>query len=128
MAVRVISTRLALDGEKEFKKQMSSVNSEIRTLKTELSYTEAAFRGQANTMEALTEKERILKDMTAQQQEKIRAMEQALKDAAEAYGDNDKRTDSYRQSLLKAKKELIDMEDQLVQTTQHVQQGGFAGT
>ena len=122
MAVRVISTRLALDGEKEFKKQMSSVNSEIRTLKTELSYTEAAFRGQANTMEALTEKERILKDMTAQQQEKIRTMEQALKDAAEAYGDNDKRTDSYRQSLLKAKKELIDMEDQLVQTTQHLQE------
>ena len=122
MAVRVISTRLALDGEKEFKQQMSSVNSELKTLKTELNYTEAAFRGQANTMEALTEKERILQDMTAQQQEKVRALEQALQDATEAYGENDKRTDSYRQSLLKAKKELIDMQGELDQTTQYLQE------
>lgn len=122
MAVRVISTRLALDGEKEFKQQMSSVNSELRTLKTELSYTEAAFRGQANTMEALTEKERIIKDMTAQQQEKVRALEQALVDATAAYGDSDKRTDNYRQSLLKAKKELIDMQGQLDEATQYLQE------
>lgn len=122
MATRVISTRLALDGEKEFKQQMSSVNSELRTLKTELSYTEAAFRGQANSVEALSEKERILQDMTAQQQEKIRALEQALKDSTEAYGDSDKRTDAYRQSLLKAKKELIDMQGKLEETTEHLKE------
>ncbi|MBQ8801842.1 MAG: hypothetical protein IJZ52_06115, partial [Clostridium sp.] len=120
MAVRVISTRLALDGEKEFKKQMSSVNSELRTLKTELSYSEAAFRGQANTMEALTDKQRILTDMTAQQQEKVRALEQALADASEVYEEGDKRLDGYRQSLNRAKKELIDMQGQLDETTQHL--------
>ena len=122
MAVRVISTRLALDGEKEFKKQMSSVNSELRTLKTELSYSEAAFRGQANTMEALTDKQRILTDMTAQQQEKVRALEQALADASEVYEEGDKRLDGYRQSLNRAKKELIDMQGQLDETTQHLQE------
>lgn len=120
MAVRVISTRLALDGEKEFKQQMSSVNSELRTLKTELSYTEAAFRGQANTMEALSEKQRILTGMTDQQREKIRALERALQDASDAYGDSDKRTDGYRQSLLKAKKELIDMEGELRDTDKYL--------
>lgn len=31
MAVRTISTSIKLDGEQEFKKQMSSVNSELKT-------------------------------------------------------------------------------------------------
>lgn len=122
MATRVISTRLQLDGEKEFKQQMSAVNSELRTLKTELNYTETAFRGQANTLEALTEKQRIQKDMVNQQSEKVRALEDALKDAAAVYGENDKRTDSYRQSINKAKTELINMEEQLEKTTLHLQE------
>lgn len=120
MATRVIATRLALDGEKEFKRQMSDVNSELKTLKAELGYTEAAFRGQANSMEALAEKDRILRKEVEQQAEKVRALEQAVKDAAEAYGDSDKRTDAYRQSLLRAKKELIDMQDELQDTEKYL--------
>ena len=36
MATRVISTSIKLDGEAEFKKQMSNVNSELKTLRTEM--------------------------------------------------------------------------------------------
>ena len=72
---RVISTRLTVDGETEYKKQMSEVNSVLKTMKDELAYTEAAFRGQANSMEALTEKDRILRKEIEQQEEKIRALE-----------------------------------------------------
>ena len=46
MATRVISTSIKLDGEAEFKKQMSNVNSELKTLRTEMAYSEEAF---ANT-------------------------------------------------------------------------------
>ena len=109
MATRVISTSIKLDGEAEFKKQMSNVNSELKTLRTEMAYSEEAFKGQANTMEALTEKDRLLRKEIEQQEEKVRALEQAVSDASEAYGDNDKRTDSWRQSLNRAKTELIKM-------------------
>ena len=113
MATRIISTRIAVDGEKEYKQQMSSVNSELKTLKTELSLTEAEFRGQANSVEALTAKDKILRQEVEQQQEKVRALEQAVADATEAYGENDKRTDQWKQSLNRAKTELIKLNDQL---------------
>lgn len=113
MATRIISTRISVDGEKEYKQQMSSVNSELKTLKTEMSLTEAEFRGQANSVEALTAKDKILRQEVEQQQEKVRALEQAVADATEAYGENDKRTDQWKQSLNRAKTEMIKLNDQL---------------
>lgn len=113
MATRIISTRISVDGEKEYKQQMSSVNSELKTLKTEMSLTEAEFRGQANSVEALTAKDKILRQEVEQQQEKVRALEQAVADATGAYGENDKRTDQWKQSLNRAKTELINLNDQL---------------
>lgn len=110
---RRISTELTLDGEKAFKEQMSAVNRELENLKTEMKLSEAEFRGQANTVEALTEKDRILREEIEQQAEKVRALEKAVEDAAEAYGDADKKTDGYRQSLNKAKTALLNMEGEL---------------
>ena len=110
---RRISTELTLDGEKAFKEQMSSVNRELETLKTEMKLSEAEFKGQANTVEALTEKDRILREEIEQQSEKVRALEKAVEDAAEAYGEADKKTDGYRQSLNKAKTDLLNMEGKL---------------
>ena len=94
MAIRTISTSIKLDGEAEFKRQMSNVNSELKTLRTEMAYSEEAFKGQANTMEALTEKDRLLRKEIEQQEEKVRALEQAVRESAETFGETDKRTDA----------------------------------
>ena len=120
MATRTISTSIKLDGEAEFKKQMSSVNSELKTLRTEMAYSEEAFKGQANTMEALTAKDKLLRKEIEQQEEKVRALEQAVSDSTEAYGENDKRTDGWRQSLNRAKTELIKMNRELEDTDQYL--------
>ena len=120
MATRVISTSIKLDGEAEFKKQMSNVNSELKTLRTEMAYSEEAFKGQANTMEALTAKDKLLRKEIEQQEEKVRALEQAVSDASEAYGDNDKRTDSWRQSLNKAKTDLLKMNRELEDNSKYL--------
>lgn len=78
MAVRTISTSIKLDGEQEFKKQMSSVNSELKNLKSEMSLATAEFKGQANSMEALTTKGRLLQQQYDQQKAKVQALEQAV--------------------------------------------------
>lgn len=122
MATRTISTRIQLDGEQEFKKQMSSVNGELRNLKSEMALADATFKGQANTMEALTEKDRILRGEIEQQREKIRALEQAVVDASEAFGDTSSKTDGYRQSLNRAKAELIHMNDELEDTDKYLEE------
>ena len=113
MATRTITTRLAVDGETEFKRSLSEANSNLKVMRSEMSLVDAEFKGQANSMDALTEKNKILRREQEQQVEKVKALERAVKDAAEAYGENDKRTDNYRQQLNRAKKELIDMNDAL---------------
>lgn len=113
MATRTITTRIALDGERDFKAQMAQVNGELRNLKSEMTLVDATFKGQANTTEALTAKQKVLQGSVEQQREKVRALTQAVEDATQAYGDNDKRTDGYRQSLSRALAELINLNREL---------------
>lgn len=120
MAVRTISTKLSVDGEKEFKRQMSEVNNELKTLDTEMKKSEAAFFGQANTVEALTEKDRILREEIAQQKEKIKALAQAVVDAGKAYGDTGTQTDAFRQQLNRAQTDLIKMNRALEDTDRYL--------
>lgn len=130
MAVRKISTSIQLDGEAEFKRQMSSVNSELKTLKTEMQYTEAAFQGQANTVEALTAKDKLLHQEVEQQEEKVKALEQAVRDSAEAFGETDRRTDGWRQSLNRAKTDLVKLNNELDDNTRYLEEAenSFDGT
>lgn len=120
MAVRTISTSIKLDGEQEFKRQMDAVNSELKTLKSEMSLVTAEFSGQANTVDALTAKNRVLRQQYEQQSEKVKVLEKAVKDATEAYGDADKRTDSYRQSLNYAKTALLNLNSELQQNEKYL--------
>ena len=56
MAVRQITTRLAIDGEQEYKKQLAAVNRELGNLGAEMKLVDAQFKGQANSSEALRAK------------------------------------------------------------------------
>ena len=120
MAVRKISTRITLDGEEEYKRQISAVNREQKTLKTEMALTTAEFEGQANTMAALSSKGKILNKQIDQQLVKIESLEKAVEDSAKAFGDTDRRTDEYRQSLNRAKTDLIKMERELKDTERYM--------
>lgn len=120
MATRTITTRLAVEGEAEFKKSFQQAESNLKTMRSEMSLLDAEFKGQANSTEALTEKNKLLREEQEQQTEKIKALEQAVQDAADAWGENDKRTDSYRQQLNKAKKELIYMNDALEENEKYL--------
>lgn len=122
MAVRKITTSLELDGEKEFKKQLSSVNGELRNLKSDLALTTEEFKGNANSMEALTAKSKILNREIEQQKEKVGALERAVKESSEVYGDADSRTDKYRQSLNRAKTDLIKMQRELQDTDKYMEE------
>jgi len=122
MPTRVISTSIKLDGEAEFKKQLSNVNGELRNLKSDMQLVTAEFEGQANSLEALTAKDKILRDEMTQQQEKVRALTQALEEATEAYGEGDKRVDNYHRQLNQARTELIKMERELQDNNRYLEE------
>jgi hypothetical protein len=113
VATRTIATRLTLEGEKEFKKQMGLVNGELRNLSSEMKLATAEFKGQANSAEYLTKKDEILRKEIDQQEEKVRALTQAVEDSKKVNGDASAATDRYRQQLNKAKTDLINLNDEL---------------
>ena len=53
---RKIGATIALDGEKEFRSAVTKSTSALKTMKSEMSLVENQFKGQQNTMEALTAK------------------------------------------------------------------------
>ena len=129
MAVRQITTRLAVDGEREFKKAMSEVNTTMRTLKSELELVDAQFKGQANTMEALRKKHEILKTQYDQQRESVKALEKAVKDSTEAHVKQggsvdalDKRTLDLTRQLNRAKVAEIEMNDALEENAKYLKE------
>lgn len=78
MAERVISTKLVLNGEKEYRAQMQAINQEYRTLDSQLKLVESSFRGQQNTLAALEAKNKALNDIIAKQAEKLKTEKDAL--------------------------------------------------
>lgn len=113
MAVRTITTRLVVDGEAAFKKAMGGANASLRELRSELTLAETQFKGQANTLEALTRKQDILSRTYEQQAEKVRALKQAVQDATEAWGASDTTTLRYQNDLNRAQAELLRMGEAL---------------
>lgn len=120
MAVRTISTSIKLDGEQEFKKQMSSVDSELKTLKSEMALVTSEFKGQANSVDALTDKNRILRQQYDQQAEKVRALQQAVADSVDAYGEADRKTDEYQRQLNYARIALNNLNEELRQNEKYL--------
>lgn len=79
--VRNISTRMSIEGDAEYKQKLSGINSEIKTLGSQLKLTESQFAGQANSMAALTAKGSALSNLYQAQQQKVNALAEALKNA-----------------------------------------------
>ena len=113
MATRTIATRLTLEGEKEYKKELGEVNQEIGLLSDKLKRADAEFRGQANSIEALTTKNDLLREAQQKQIDKIAKLQTAIEDCGEAYGENDEAVMRFKRQLEKAETDLIDLNDEL---------------
>lgn len=120
MATREIKTKFSLEGEKEWKKEMSSINSNLKTLKSEMAASAAAYKGQANSIEALTAKNKILKDAYDQQAAKVKSLKSALTEAEKVYADQPEKVDKYRQQLNYATVQLVKMDDELKQNEKYI--------
>ena len=113
MATRTIATRLTLEGEKEYKKELGEVNQEIGLLSDRMKRADAEFRGQANSIEALTTKNDLLREAQQKQIDKIAKLQTAIEDCGEAYGENDEAVMRFKRQLEKAETDLIDLNDEL---------------
>lgn len=85
MAGNKIGAIIALDGEKEFRQSVSNTRNSLKMLNSEMKLSEEQFKGQANSLEALTSKNDILRRTLEKQHEKVEELGKGLKNANKTY-------------------------------------------
>jgi len=105
--------KIGLEGEKEFKKALADINQSFKVLGSEMELVASQFDKQDKSVEALTARNTAFNKEIDAQKQKISTLEQALKNAADSFGENDKRTQNWQIQLNKAKATLNGMEKEL---------------
>ena len=113
MATPPIKTKVAIEGEKEYRQALSEINSGLKVLSSEMKLATAQFVENADGIEALTAKGDILERQMLTQKEKIDTLREALQKSAEAYGESDTRTAKWQVSLNNAEAQLLTMQREL---------------
>ena len=85
MAIKKIGALIALDGEKEFKQNVTNCNKSLSALKSELGLVQAQYEGQENSLEALQKKHEVLSKSLDEQKSKEEAVRKGLEHARESY-------------------------------------------
>ena len=102
MPIREIGASITMDAS-TFKQEMSAVNSNLSGLQSEMKAVTAEFAENANSVDALTAKQKILDQTEAQQAEKVRALNKAYEEQAAATGENSVAADKLRKQLNSAR-------------------------
>lgn len=97
MATRVISTKMAIEGESEYKSKVASINTELKTLQSQLKLVESEYKGNANSAEALRAKLDVLNKTYDAQDKKVKEMQAGLQNATSARDKHARAAEAARQ-------------------------------
>lgn len=119
-----IGPRIGIDGEAEFRKQLRTVNESIKTMGSEMKAVTSAFIGAENSIEALTEKNKVLSKTIDAQEDKLEQQNAFLKKAKELYGDNAEETLKWQRAVNEATADLNKMKAQLKENESAIERFG----
>jgi phage-related protein/uncharacterized protein YoxC len=105
-----IGAKIELQGEAQFKKAVTEINTNLRTLGTEMTKVKSEFDKNDKSIEFYTKKNQVLNKQIDEQKNKIEALEKGLKVSAEKYGENATQTQKWQQDLNRATADLNKME------------------
>lgn len=99
MAVRKVSARVEIDGEREYKAALRDLNNGNRVLASEMRKLQAEYKGNAESTEYLTKRGEVLERQLLQQKDKVETLRQALNNATQQYGEADSHTQAWTVKL-----------------------------
>ena len=118
--------KIGLEGEREFKKSLAEINNSFKVLGSEMKLVDSQFDKNDKSAEALTARNQVLNKEIDQQKQKIDTLRSALANAAESFGENDRRTQSWQIQLNNAEAALNDMNRELDENEKAIKEGGKA--
>ena len=105
--------KIGLEGEREFKKSLAEINNSFKVLGSEMKLVDSQFDKNDKSAEALTARNQVLNKEIEQQKQKIDTLRTALQNAADSFGENDRRTQNWQIQLNNAQAALNGMEREL---------------
>ena len=115
-----IGPKIGIDGEKEFRQQLTNINQQIRTLGSEMKAVTSAFDEGDRSEEALAAQTDVLNRQIDAQRQKLQQLQKGLDAAADKYGEADTKTLRWAQAVNDARTDLNKLESQLKSTTGEV--------
>ena len=108
-----INTKFTLSGEKEYKQAISEIGSGMKVLDAEMRKVTSAYGKNADSAKLLGQQNNILQRQINLQTEKIRYMQEALKNSVKKTGESSKATMAWQASLQNATAKLNDLNNQM---------------
>lgn len=119
-----IKTKLAVDGEKEYKEACKEINSSLRLIGSEMKVVSAAFAGNENSIEGLSAKQDVLNKRLEEQKKKVSEAEAALQKFKDAGLDGSEGAKRMETALNSARAEVIKTQNELKQVGTQLNQAG----
>lgn len=110
-----IGPKIGIDGEAEFRKELTKINNSLRTLDTELKKVASEFQDNAQSEEALIAKNKVLTKSIAEQEKKIEEARKALAFARSEYDESSQQVQKWQQVLNRAETSLNDLKSEIKQ-------------
>lgn len=115
-----IGPKIGIEGEKEFRAQISRINSEYRSMDSYLKALDKSMAQNGRSQEALAAKSNVLRQQIGLEEQRHKELSKALEGAAAAYGENSQEALRFRGALLDVEntvatlsRELGDTEDEM---------------
>lgn len=121
-----IGPKIGIDGEKEFREQLSNINQMLRTLNSEMKAVTSEFDDNEDSQERLEKQTDLLNRQIEAQEKKLKQLTKGYNLAKDALGDTDTKTLRWAQSVQDATADLNKMRGQLQKVEKGVEDLGDA--
>lgn len=127
MAAKKIGAIIALDGEKEFKQNVTSCNKSLSSLKSEMQLVKAQCEGQQNSLESLTKQHEVLTKILGEQEKKEEETRKGLEHARESYDKVSKGLETLNRQQDTHIQKLADLQEEYQKATSRLEAMEKAG-
>lgn len=125
MAVN-IGPRIGIDGEAQYRKELSNIIQQQKTLQSEMNAVTSSFSKNTTAEEKNTAVSKILAEQVKVQKERVEQLSAMLQKSAEKYGENDTKTLKWKEAVNSATSELNKMERELEESSKSTDNLGDA--
>ena len=122
MGMKKVGVTTQIDGDREFRKALEAINSDMRVLKSEMKNTSAAYDGNANSLDALTKTHHILEKQVEESKKKVDIIREAYERNRKELGDNDEAVKTWQTRLNYAEADLSQLNSKLEKNDKYMEE------